>query len=413
MSRTIGPSSENTRSAVLDLIRSGGVVSRVQLVEASGLTGASITRIVTKLLEEGVVVETGFGDSTGGKRPTLLALNSGSRFAIGISLDDPRITYVVTDLAGTFVGRLVSAGIGDIHPPLVVERIARELGELLTQLDLAREDVLGIGVAGAGRLDATGGVLRTSLNASDWEDFAVQEALELASGFPVVLENDSACAALGEFWVGRIPASRDFATLYMATGIGCGIVMDGSIYRGSSQNAGEIGHMILDVNGPECWCGSTGCLEMLAAPLSVVQRALADPDVATRLNLSGDHGELRRDFALIGRAAARGDAASVALIERSAGYLAKAVVSFVNLMDIDLLYLAGPGFVDAGAIYFRIVREHLDRFAFLRSVHPVQVELSEIGLESAALGAAAVALQNELTPHHAPVGRGRTVAAAR
>jgi predicted NBD/HSP70 family sugar kinase len=243
-------------------------------------------------------------------------------------------------------------------------------------------------------------VLRASLNAADWEDFAVKEALEAASGFAVFLENDSACAALGEFWAGRIPATQDFATLYMATGIGCGLVIRGSVYGGASSNAGEIGHMIIDVNGPDCWCGSRGCLEMLAAPLAVVQRALADPELARSLRLSGLPSELRIDFAMIARAAAQGDVKCVALIEESAVYLAKALISLTNLVDLDRLYLAGPGFADAGSIYYRIVREQLDSLAFMRSVHPVHVELSEVGLESAALGAAAVALQSELTPHH-------------
>jgi predicted NBD/HSP70 family sugar kinase len=398
--RMIGPSSENTRSAVLDLIRSGGVVSRVDLVETSGLTAASITRIVKILIAEGLVIETGFGDSTGGKRPTLLELNAGSRYAVGLSLDDARLTYVVTDLAGNLVGRLVSAGIGETLPATVIARIQDELEVLLTQLDIRRADVVGVGVAGAGRLDASGGVLRASLNADQWEDFAVKEALEAASGFTVILENDAACAALGEFWVGRIPATQDFATLYMATGFGCGIIIKGSVYGGTSSNAGEIGHMIVDINGPDCWCGSKGCLEMLAAPLSVVQRALANESLAKSLGLSGIPAELRMDFALIARAAAQGDKQCVELIEHSALYLAKALISLTNLIDLDHLYLAGPGFADAGSIYYRIIREQLERLAFMRSVHPVHVELSEVGLESAALGAAAVALQSELTPHH-------------
>jgi predicted NBD/HSP70 family sugar kinase len=270
---------------------------------------------------------------------------------------------------------------------------------LLTQLDIRRADVVGVGVAVAGRLDTTGGVLRSSPKATEWEDFAVQEALEAASGFNVILENDSACAALGEFWVGRIPATQDFATLYMATGIGCGIMINGGVYGGVSSNAGEIGHMIVDVNGPDCWCGSKGCLEMLAAPLSVVQRAMKNAALAESLKLSGLPSELRMDFALIARAAAQGDKACTGLIEESATYIAKALISLANLIDLDHLYLAGPGFADAGSIYYRIIRNQLERLAFMRSVHPVHVELSEVGLESAALGAAVVVLQSNLMPH--------------
>lgn len=399
MTETIGPSSENTRSAVLDLIRSGGVVSRVDLAEESGLTAASITRIVKVLINEGLVIETGFGDSTGGKRRTLLELNATSRFAIGLSLDDARLTYVVTDLAGNLVGRLVAEGVRDTPPAAVIARITQQLDALLTQLDVKRSRVVGVGLARAGQRDRAGGVLHGSLNTSQWEEFAVKEALEQSSGFRVVLANDAACAALGEFWTGRLPATRDFATVYMATGIGCGIVIKGSVYGGASLNAGEIGHMVIDVNGPDCWCGSRGCLEILAAPRSVVGRALANGRLTAALRLSGAPGEVRSDFALIARAAAQGDPACVALIEESAEYLAAALLSLTNLIDLDQLYLAGPGFADAGSIYYRIIRGRLESLAFMRSIHPIQVELSEVGLESAALGAAAVALQSELTPH--------------
>jgi predicted NBD/HSP70 family sugar kinase len=400
MAATIGPSSENTRSAVLDLIRSGGVVSRIDLAEASGLTAPSITRIVKVLIADGLVIETGRSDSTGGKRRTLLELNAGARYGVGISLDDVRLTYVVTDLAGNLVGRLVAEGIQGASPLALIARITAELGVLLIQLDVKQSDIVGLGLAlsGPGR-PRDSGALRESMYRGPWGDFDVRDALERSSGFPVVLENDAACAALGEFWTGGLPATKGFATLHMATGFGCGIVIGGSVYAGSSLNAGEIGHMIIDINGPHCWCGSRGCLEILAAPRSVIKHAMANADLVKALNLAGTETELRTDFAMIARAAAQGDPRCVPLIEASANYVAAAVLSLTNLMDLDQLYLAGPGFADAGSIYYRVIRSRLENFAFVRSVHSVNVELSEVGLESAALGAAAVALQSELTPH--------------
>jgi predicted NBD/HSP70 family sugar kinase len=124
-----------------------------------------------------------------------------------------------------------------------------------------------------------------------------------------------------------------------------------------------------------------------------------EPGLVKSLRLTGTEAELRTDFAVIARAAAQGDPQCVDLIEVSANYLAAALLSLTNLIDLDQLYLAGPGFADAGSIYYRIIRSELDNFAFVRAVHSVTVELSEVGLESAALGAAAVALQSELTPH--------------
>jgi predicted NBD/HSP70 family sugar kinase len=396
--RRLGPSSTNTRSAILDLVRSSGTVSRIELAEMSGLTPASITRIVKSLIEERLVVETGFSDSTGGKRRSLLELNPDARYAVGVSLDDARLTYVVADLGGTVVGHLISAGIAQTAPREVVLRIADELEELFRELDIPLADIVGVGVAGAG-LDLGAGAERMSLTTDDWDAFAVQEVLESRMGLPVVRDNDAACAALGQFWAGRMSASQDFATLYMSNGFGLGLMVGGSVGRGASSNVGEIGHMVIDFEGPDCWCGSKGCLEILAGPRAIVAEGMTDARLTADLGLSGDDGHLRQDFDAIAKAAAAGDARGVALIERSARYVAAAMLSVVNLLDLGRIYLAGPGFADAGALYAAAIDDAVSRFARTRGIHGVDVILSDPGLDAAAVGAASLALQHVLTPH--------------
>lgn len=399
--RLKGQSSIETRSAILDLVRSSGLVSRIDLAAQSHLTESTISKVVRSLLADGLVVESGYGASTGGKRPVLLKLNTQSRYAVGVSLDGSQIVYVVSDLGGKLLHRVTAEGFGSTAPAVVIKRVAVEVDRLLRRNGIKGSDILGVGVAGAGRLDRSGGVLRSSPQANEWEEFAIEEALRDASGLPVILDNDANCAALGEFWSGRIPATRDFATIYMASGIGCGTVIDGKIYRGSSSNVGEIGHVILDVNGPQCWCGSRGCLEMLAAPAAVVRRARGDTALAERLGIASDDVDVRSAFAAIGEAASRSDPQAFDLIHESATYLAKALITLVNLFDLDMLYLAGPGFAHAGEIYLSTARDELDRLAFMRAVHPVDVQMSAVGPEAAALGAASVVLHSRLTPHHA------------
>jgi predicted NBD/HSP70 family sugar kinase len=385
------------------MVRSGGTVTRTELAERSGLTATSITRIVKSLIEDGLVIETGFSESTGGKRSSLLELNSTGRFAVGLSLDAGRLTYVVTDLAGTVIGRLVSPGIEEAGPSEDVVRIARELGQLLVQLDIALESVVGVGVAGAG-LDLGAGAERLSITSTEWESFALNKALEPRIGLPVVRDNDAACAALGQYWAGRVPATQDFATLYLSNGFGLGLMVGGSVARGASSNVGEIGHMVIDIDGPQCWCGARGCLEMLAAPRAIVAEALQDADLTQQLQLTGDPQRFRADFEAVARAAAQGEPRCCELIKRSARYVAAAVLSIVNVLDLDRVVLAGPGFADAGALYVREIRSYVSQFARTRSIHPVLIELADPGLDAAAGGAATLALQHALTPHAA---RGR------
>lgn len=400
--RMKGQSSAETRSAILDLIRSSGTVSRTELAAKSGLTEATISKIVKTLLDEQLVVEAGFADSTGGKRPILLSLNTSARHAIGVLLDARTIIYVVADMSGSAVHHMTVEGYGTTAPPLVIKRIAADIQRLMKRAKLAPADVLGIGVAAAGRLDASGGVLRRSRDTTDWEDFAIDAALHDATGMRVILENDGNSAALGEFWSSRLSAAQDFAVVYMAGGIGCGIVIDGALYRGASGNVGELGHMTLDVNGPRCFCGRRGCLEPLAAPAAVVRRARADATLVGELGLSDDdHSEesMREDFAAVARAAAAGDERCVTLVRQSAEYIAAAIVSMANLLDLNAVYLGGPGFGDAAEIYLEVVRDALANESFMRRVHPVETRLSAVGAEAAALGAASVVLHNRLTPY--------------
>ncbi|NAZ85651.1 ROK family transcriptional regulator [Kineococcus indalonis] len=390
-------SASETGRAIVDLVRSSGVISRVELAERSGLTGASISRTVKRLLDDGLLVETGQGDPTGGKRRTLLELNTQGRYAVGVSVDDARLTYVLINLRGEVVGQLTSGGAGPAEPRVVVRRMAKEVMGLLKRHRVRSvRDVTGIGVAIPGRLDARGHSMRASREATEWEQYALESALGEATGLPVTLEHDYVCAALGEFWVGRIPATADFICFYAATGFGGGIVLEGEVYRGSSANAGEIGHMTLDVDGPRCWCGSRGCLEAFAGPRTVVAKALARRGVAARLGLTGTPQDLRADFAAVAAAAVAGDADCSVLVRESARYVSAAVLSLANVMDLDRVVLSGPAFAEAGPLYLDAAQDAVSNLSFMRQVHPVTIELSQLGLSSAAVGAATVALDENL-----------------
>lgn len=367
----------------------------------TGLTQPSIGRSVKSLIDAGLVIETGLGQSTGGKRPSLLALSANSRVALGLSLDVATLTYVVTDLAGTVIGRRLSRGIEQTPPHEVVLRVAEELMEMLNELALPLSQVVGVGIAGGG-LDIRGSAAEQSLRADDWESFALVDALQQIVGVPVLRDNDAACAALGQYWAGRVPATQDFAILYMSNGFGIGLMLGGRPSRGSSSNLGEIGHMIVDIDGPDCWCGSRGCLEVLAGPRAVVAEAVLDSELVEELGITGSEADLRHDFDAVARAAINGDARCESLIDRSARFVAAAMLSVVNLLDLDLVYLAGPGFAGAAEFYARRIDEIVARNARTAHIHGVTVEVSDPGLDSAAIGAASLALQHVLTPHTHP-----------
>jgi predicted NBD/HSP70 family sugar kinase len=217
-----------------------------------------------------------------------------------------------------------------------------------------------------------------------------------------VLDNDATCAALGEYWTRREgPTPSVSATVYMSDGIGCGILIDGRIFHGTSSNAGEMGHITINIDGPLCQCGARGCVEVYASPAAVMARALEDPALVAQLGLVVDETVGRANFDRIAEAAMNGHEASRAIIAGAAGYLGRGIVTLSNILDLDEVHLSGPGFAGAGPIYVGVVQQYLDSGTFMRGIHPVKVTISNIGTEAAALGAAALILQQEITPHSA------------
>lgn len=387
-------------SVVLDAIRSAGTISRVGLTRATGLTAATVSTVVRRLLDDELVVEIGRAESTGGKPRVLLELNQSARFAVGAHLDHSGITYAVTNLAGAPVARMSRPGPGDAAPAVVLARMAHEIDLLISGIGIDRSRVLGLGLASPGPLTSAEAMHRTPPFMLPWLNYPLAAELETLTGLPVLLENDATASAIGEYWSGGTDSERSFAALYMGTGIGAGIVLDGNAYRGASDNAGEIGHMCLDIDGPQCWCGMRGCVEVLAGPAAVVAAARRDDEVsrAAGLDALAPGVSIASEFAAVARASRSRDTGAREILERSARYVAVAAHAITNLLDVRMLVLTGSAFAAASHIYVPAIRDLLDSAAFARSSHPVDVRLSRAAETAGAIGGAALVLQSELVP---------------
>jgi predicted NBD/HSP70 family sugar kinase len=386
-----------TRGAVLDLIRAARTVSRVELAARLGLTAPAITQVVRDLIANDLVVEVGHGPSTGGKPPTLLQLNPQARYGVGVHLERNTCVVVVVDLAGSPVSRKTVPGAASMAPQRMLPIVASDIDSLLTASGVDRDKVVGVGLVTYGPQDWPTGLLLTPQPTPEWMGYPVAEQLTEILRLPVRLDNDANAAAIGEYWLGSVDPRSSYGCIYMATGIGGGVVVAGKVYRGSSSNCVEIGHVSLDVDGDPCTCGNRGCLESYAGPPAVIQQALATPELARRLHLDPHRTDVLADFARITTAASAGDPAARALIEQAARYLGHAAVTLTNLFDLDAIVLAGPSFGPAVAMYQRVIQAELDQRWFSRHAHPVRVLPSANGDDAAAIGGAVLVLQNELT----------------
>ncbi len=383
---------------MLDLIRSYGPISRVELATRTGLTQATLSGVARALLADGLVAEAGRAQSTGGKPRTNLQLVSGARFAVGVQLGSESNSFVAVDLAGSVVGRMRTVGVSASTPADALRDIGETILALLSGVDVDPSKVVGVGLVAPGPIDVDGGTFLGAPQLKGWKNVPARERLAEAVGIPVILDNDASAAALGDFWSGDLPDVHAHATIYMGQGIGAGLLLNGTVLRGASSNSGELGQTILDTSG-----GRLCTLQELAAPLAVVQNALTRVYVDERYGLteSDPVGGFRR----LAVGAARGDKEAAALLQGSADYLAIAVTNLAAILDLDSVSLAGPAFADAGDIYVHAITDRLRRQFFARDRHAVRVRMSSQVSDAAAVGGAALVLQTLLAPRTFTVGR--------
>ncbi|MET0418811.1 MAG: ROK family transcriptional regulator [Actinoplanes sp.] len=372
-----GPGS---RALVVDVIRSAVKISRVELADVTGLTQPSISNIVRDLIADGIIHEIGSVDSVRGKPRKLIAINPANRFGVGFHLGSETLTCVAIDLTGGVVGREVVPLAGAAPPELLAERF----DDFTAALDLPRDRIEGLAVVAPDGHSALS---------------APRAGLAGRIGLPVMVENDAAAAALGEFWSRRVSREQTFGSVYLSTGLGAGFVFGGALVRGASFDAGELGHLSIAYDGRPCPCGNTGCVERYASMAATVEAARADPELAGRLRLGS---ALSGAYDAIARAAVNGDPDAYRLIDAAAGHLSVAVTSMVNLLDLGRLVLTGPGVALAGSIYARRLRAHLSRTAHARLRHDIAVELSAQPRDAASIGAAALVVQASIAPGHTP-----------
>jgi predicted NBD/HSP70 family sugar kinase len=269
---------------VLDLLRTAGEggISRLELADAAGLTPQAVSKIVARVREEGLVEEAGHRASTGGKPRTVLRLVPSAGHSIGLHLDRDELTVVLLDLAGTRVDtRTVPLDLG-AGSEAVVATAATEVETLLTgpvpEALGGGLRVLGLGIAMPGPLDHFNGVTRKVTGFPQWEGFPLRDVLSVCLGLPAVLDKDTNAAALGLALHGPVAS---FAYLHLGTGLGAGLVLGGALYRGERTGAGEFGHQVIQLDGPECTCGKRGCIETLCL------RAVARGDLAEAARVLG------------------------------------------------------------------------------------------------------------------------------
>jgi predicted NBD/HSP70 family sugar kinase len=255
------------RQIVLNYVREREPISRAEIARETALQRSTISTIVETLKEDGLVEEIGEGESTGGRRPTMLRLRTAGPIAMGVAITPTRTTVATSDIAGRIIER--ESFLTDPNWEHTAEQIVISVKRLS-----GKSPIEGIGVSIPGLVDPSSGTAMF-VPYFKWRDLRVEHVISGATGLPVTVDNDANSLGLAELWFGRpeINDSRDFIMILVAEGVGSGIIIDGQVYRGERGAAGEFGHMIVGAAAPvACSCGNYDCWEAFSSERAAMNR---------------------------------------------------------------------------------------------------------------------------------------------
>ena len=377
------------RSMLLDLICQRGPLSRTELVKETGLSPSYVGSVVRQMEGRGLVVETGFGASRGGRRRVLLQVNPDIAHFIGIDIGSFSQRFLVADCLGNVL-KLERCRVQAFRDG---RDLAGQINEGISRLRQGDQKIKGIGICVSGLIDPEHGLVSFP-RTPGWADVALQKMVEDAQGLRTLVEDSARTAAVAEWLFAGGNQVRDLFYVSLGMGIGAAIFVNGQLCRGKGGFAGEVGHISINENGDLCYCGNRGCLELYAsgkAILDAVGSALKQGVTSTLSRLNGS-----LTYEVVVEAAEQGDKLANRVLSQAGTHLGTALADVVNLLNPDKIVLGGTLAQVAGNLLLDTVVRSLRERAVQQSVRDLTVTVSSLGDDSAARGAAVMAAQRLL-----------------
>jgi glucokinase len=327
-------------------------------------------------------------------QPQLEPLNANDAYVVGVDLGGTKILAAVVDADGQIISESKAATKANQGADQVIERIARCVRDALERAGLETSQIQAIGVGSPGPLDPDTGVIIYTPNLK-WKNVPLKAKLEEHLGIPTFVDNDVNVGTLGESVFGAGKGVKNLVGIFVGTGIGGGVILDGKLFHGVSKNAGEVGHIIVKANGPRCGCGNRGCLEGVASRTAIardIRKAIKKGKKSILPKLNGGNLDMIRSRALA-KAVERGDKLAVKIMKRAEKYLGLGVVSIVHLLNPEMVVLGG-GVVEAmGDEMVARVRDIAAKYALPNTMNGVQIVPAKLGDHAGVIGAAVLARQ--------------------
>ncbi|WP_158600700.1 ROK family transcriptional regulator [Tessaracoccus antarcticus] len=384
------------QSLVLDKVRRAPAgLSQVEIIQLTGLSKQTVSNITRRLSDDGWFRSLAATVTGRGKPRTPVQINPGRLFAIGLHLDPSLVTAVILDLGGATVASRSVVGLLNEHPSESINRIVDLVEEMIHRSGVERTMIAGVGVASPGPLDIPRGSLINPPKLDGWDGFNITAALRDSFSYPVILDKDTLAAAIGECWARDNADGESLLFMYLGTGIGCAFASNGTIVRGATHNAGEIGHIRSDTQGTLCFCGRRGCLGRATDPYQLIEDAVVlglVPSSSAALSYDGALRVLEE----LGEMADEGIPGAVNLLTRAANAIAEATRVLVSALDASLVVFGGPFWSPLSKHYLSVIEAQLEAAPQHAPPSP-RIETTVMGNAAGAIGAASLVFDQELS----------------
>jgi predicted NBD/HSP70 family sugar kinase len=367
---------------------------KLSCAELSLLTDKSLphtARALNELMEEELIRESGHASSTGGRRPQIYSLCPDIMYVVSVAMDQ-YITHIsILDMANKVV-----ANVERIELPLQgntnsLQELGQHLSDFILKSGIVKEKIAGIGIGMPGFVDGHKGINYSFLNNTN---DSIIGYIESVTGLPVLIDNDSSLIALAEWKLGAARQRQNAMVVNISWGIGLGMILNGSLFRGQNGFAGEFSHIPLFTNNKICNCGKAGCLETETSLQVIAEKAikgLNEGRTSVLKNLSSEH--LEETSKAIMEAAVKGDKYAVELLSQAAYHIGRGVAILIHVLNPGLIVLSGRGAL-AGRLWLAPVQQALNEHCIPKIAENVEIMISPLGYYAERLGAAALVMEH-------------------
>jgi len=373
---------ELNRAILINTILNYGPVSRTRISEITDLGLSTVSNIVADLIKKELIYETGEEESSGGRRAILLEFNCNDRFVLGIKIGLDGIIIGLVNMKSKILDQYFIPSPIKSKEKMVLKILIKAMQDLIDKNHIKTEKIIGCGIGVSGLVNQKEGTLVFS-KILGWKKIRFKEFLEKEFDFPIFVDKDVNVLTLAEKRFGVGKKINNFICITIGKGVGAGIVIKGDIYHGSHGGAGDFGHIIIDKDGPLCYCGKRGCLETFSSDqfiINKIKEALfnqQDTIIKDFIKKKKDLDSISVDTVL--KAAQKGDIISKNIFQEVGKNLAMGIVGLISLFDPELIVVGGEG-VKAGELIFPTMRKVIkDNFPFNKEIKIISLQPGEEG----------------------------------